>query len=133
MGRVTSLAGPLASTLVLLLMTACTAAPQSTSWSFAGNTSRTGPASATSVGTGALSAVSCSGATCSVTLGGDGARAHVLGTTIEFRGIDGDRATLRVADRDVTLLPDSEVDVDSLRLACTAVTQDTVSLTATRS
>ncbi len=133
MGRVTSLAGPLASTLVLLLMTACTAAPQSTSWSFAGATSRVEPSSTAAVGSGAVSAVSCSGATCSVTLGGDGARAHVLGTTIAFRGIAGDRANLRVADRDITLAPSNEVTVGSLRLACTAVTRDTVSLTATRS
>ncbi|MGY1725781.1 hypothetical protein ACI79J_02290 [Geodermatophilus sp. SYSU D01062] len=76
--------------------------------------------------------MSCSGARCSVTLGGDGARAHVLGTTIAFRGITAGRATLRVGGKDVTLVRGGEVTAGTLRLTCTDVVRDTVSLTAVR-
>ncbi|WP_106276117.1 hypothetical protein [Geodermatophilus tzadiensis] len=76
--------------------------------------------------------MSCSGSTCSVTLGGAGARAHVLASTIAFGAITDGRATLRVGGRDVTLARGDEVTTDSLRLVCTDVTRDTVALTVER-
>ena len=79
-----------------------------------------------------VSRVSCSGDSCSVTLGGRGSRAHVLGTTFGLAAIDGDRATLRVDGRDVTCDLGRSVPVGALRLTCTATTEDTVTLTVVR-
>ena len=83
-------------------------------------------------GSGSGSLVSCSGNSCSVTLGGSGARAHVLGTTFGLAAIDGDRATLRVDGRDVTCDLGRSVPVGALRLTCTAATDDTVTFTVVR-
>ena len=79
-----------------------------------------------------VSLASCSGNSCSVTLGGSGSRAHVLGTTFGLAAIDGDRATLRVDGRDVTCDLGRSVPVGALRLTCTATTEDTVTLTVVR-
>ncbi len=123
---------------LLVLLTACSGSFQGSSgswgstWSSASNSSRA-VSSAGATSSGGSTVVSCSGGTCSVTLGGDGARAHVLGTTIAFRDITDGRATLRVGSRDVTLTRGGEVTTASLRLVCTDVRRDTVSLTATRS
>ncbi len=123
---------------LLVLLTACSGSFRwgSGSWgsssSSASNSSRA-VSSTGAMSSGGSSAVSCSGDTCSVRLGGDGARAHVLGAVISFRGITDGRATLRVGGRDVVLTRGAEVTTGSLRLACTDVTQSTVSLTATRS
>ncbi len=73
--------------------------------------------------------VSCSGVTCTVTLGGSGARAHVLGATISFESIHEGRATLRVGDRTVSCTQGDTVLAGPLRLTCTAVAPDTVTLT----
>ena len=83
-------------------------------------------------GSGSVSLVSCSGNSCSVTLGGSGSRAHVLGTTFGLAAVDGDRVTLRVDDRDVTCDLGRSVPVGALRLTCTATTEDTVTLTVVR-
>ena len=83
-------------------------------------------------GAGAVSRVSCSGNSCSVTLGGSGSRAHVLGTTFGLAAIDGDRATLRVDGRDVTCDLGRSVVVGALRLTCTAATDHTVTFTVVR-
>ena len=92
-----------------------------------------GAASASAAGgSGSVSLVSCSGNSCSVTLGGSGSRAHVLGTTFSLAAIDGDRATLRVDGRDVTCELGRSVPVGALRLTCTAATDDTVTFTVVR-
>ncbi len=83
-------------------------------------------------GSGSVSLVSCSGDSCSVTLGGSGSRAHVLGTTFALAAVDGDGATLRVDGREVTCDLGRSVSVGALRLTCTAVTDDTVTFTVVR-
>jgi hypothetical protein len=83
-------------------------------------------------GSGSVSLVSCSGDSCSVTLGGSGSRAHVLGTTFGLATIDGNRATLRVDGRDVTCDLGLSVPVGALRVTCTAATDDTVTFTVVR-
>ncbi len=89
-------------------------------------------ASATSgsAGSSAVSMVSCTGSTCSVTLAGTGSRAHVLGTSIALRGVDDDRATLRVGDRTVTCAPGDSAAAGALRLTCTSVADGVVEFTA---
>ena len=89
-------------------------------------------AGASSSGAGSVSLVSCSGNSCSVTLGGSGSRAHVLGTTFALAAVDGDRATLRVDGRDVTCDLGRGVSVGGLRLTCTAATDDSVTFTVVR-
>ncbi|WP_141242975.1 hypothetical protein [Geodermatophilus obscurus] len=79
-----------------------------------------------------MSLVSCSGDVCSVTLGGRGSRAHVLGTTFGLAAVDGNRVTLRVDDRDVTCDLGRTVAVGALRLTCTSATDDTVAFTVAR-
>ena len=83
-------------------------------------------------GPGSLSLVSCSGDSCSVTLGGSDARTHVLGRTIRLIETDGDRATLRVGDQDVTCTAGQTTSAGGLRLACQEVTDDRVTFTVDR-
>jgi hypothetical protein len=139
MGRlVRSLAAVLTPGL-LVLVTACSGSFSSSwgsgsagsNWSAVSSSSRVVSSTAVA-GSGRLSAVSCSGSTCSVTLGGAGARAHVLGSTIAFGAITDGRATLRVGGGDVMLARGDEVTTDSLRLVCTDVTRDTVALAVER-
>lgn len=75
--------------------------------------------------------VSCSGNTCSVTLGGEGSGAQVLGTRISLEHIRDGQATLRVADEDVSCAEGHSVSAGGLQLRCTSVTTDTVAFTAT--
>ena len=77
-----------------------------------------------------MSMVSCSGDTCTVTLGGNGSRVHVLGVTISFESINDGRATLRVGDRTVSCIQGQSVTAGSLRLTCSTVTEDRVTFTA---
>jgi hypothetical protein len=79
-----------------------------------------------------VSLASFSGSSCTVTLGGSGSRAHVLGTTFALAAVDGDRATLRVDGRDVTCDLGRGVSVGGLRLTCTAATDDSVTFTVVR-
>jgi len=79
---------------------------------------------------GSLSIVSCSGSSCTLTLGGVRARVHVLGTGIFLGDIRNGRATVRVGDRDTSLTQGRTVSVDRLRLRCTAVSSDTVTIEA---
>lgn len=124
-------------TLLVLLM-AC-----SFSWTFRGSGSSSASSgssagsastmtSASSAGDAAASAAvsvaSCSGNTCTVTLAGKDSRVQVLGTSISFGGIRDGRATVRVANRDVTLAQDRTVSVDRVVLRCTGVTRDTVTM-----
>jgi hypothetical protein len=78
----------------------------------------------------AVSIVSCSGDTCSVTLGGD-ATVQVLGATISILRLEGDRATLRVDGQEVSCSPGRTVSAGAVHLACTEVTADTASVTVT--
>ncbi|RBY76741.1 hypothetical protein DQ238_16885 [Geodermatophilus sp. TF02-6] len=130
--------GVLVSALLLLLalLPACA---QSSSWNRAAivgpiralldAVTTAASAGSVSTGSGSVSIVSCSGASCSVTLGGSGSQAHVLGTTIGLTGVDGDRAALHVDDQDVTCTPGQTASVGALRLTCTAVEGDRVSFT----
>jgi hypothetical protein len=90
-----------------------------------------GAVSASGAG-GSVSLVSCSGDSCSVTLGGSGSRAHVLGTTFGLAVVNGDRATLRVDGRDVTFTRGNSISVGVLRLTCTDAADDTVTFTVSR-
>lgn len=113
----------LASGLLPLLLTAC--------WN---GTGRHGPTAASSAAGTAdsvrVSMASCSGAWCSVTLAGRGSRVHVLGTTITFEEIRDGRAALRVGDQTVSCTAGHSVSAGRLRLTCTTVTEDSVSVTA---
>ena len=74
--------------------------------------------------------VDCSGNTCSVTLSGDGAEADVLGTSVVLGGVENGRATVRVGDRDVSCGQGESVSAGPLTLACSTVTEDTVTMSA---
>ncbi|MGY1738988.1 hypothetical protein [Geodermatophilus sp. SYSU D00684] len=91
-----------------------------------------GVSAAAGGGSGSVSLVSCSGDSCSVTLGGSGARAHVLGTTIRIIDVDGDRATLRVGDQDLPCTAGRTTSAGGLRLTCTEVADGRVAITVTR-
>jgi hypothetical protein len=77
-------------------------------------------------GSSAVSVVSCSGTACSVTLAGNGSSAQVFDTEIAFVGIRDGRATVRVANQDVSCVQGQTLTAGSLTLACTSVTSDTV-------
>ncbi|MGY1707406.1 hypothetical protein ACI79C_22825 [Geodermatophilus sp. SYSU D00697] len=74
--------------------------------------------------------VDCSGNSCSVTLSGDGAEADVLGTRVVLGGVEDGRATVRVGDQDLSCGQGESVSAGPLTLACSTVTEDTVTLTA---
>lgn len=74
--------------------------------------------------------VSCSGTSCSVTLKGDGASADLLNTSIAFGGVENGRATLRVGDKEVSCGQGESVSAGPLRVECTEVTEDAVTVTA---
>jgi hypothetical protein len=75
--------------------------------------------------------VSCSGTSCTATLSGDGASAEILGTTIEFSGVQDGRATLGVGDASVSCAAGESISAGPLSVTCTSVTDDAVELTAT--
>jgi hypothetical protein len=91
-----------------------------------------GPVTANAAGGSSVAIASCSGNQCSVTLGGSVAEVTVFDTTIVWEGIQDGQATLRVGDQYVSCVPGQSVSVGAVALACTAVTQDTVTFTATR-
>jgi hypothetical protein len=74
--------------------------------------------------------VSCSPNSCTATLSGDGARAEILGTTLEFGGVQDGRATLGVGDASVSCSEGESVGVGPLSVTCTSVTDDAVEITA---
>ena len=74
--------------------------------------------------------VSCSGNSCTVTLSGNGASAKVLGSTIGFAGVTNGRATVSVAGHSVSCTQGQSVSAGPLKLACTTVTDNSVTLTA---
>jgi hypothetical protein len=75
-----------------------------------------------------VSIASCSGNSCSVTLGGPGSRVMALGTTISFVGIRNGRASVQVGGRTVSLAEDETVSLDRQALRCTGVTSTTVTM-----
>lgn len=74
--------------------------------------------------------VSCSGTSCSVTLSGNGAKADVLGNTISLSGITNGKATLGAGDASVSCTQGQSVTAGPLRLTCSTITSDAVTLTA---
>ena len=77
--------------------------------------------------------VSCSGSSCTATLSGDGAKAEILGTTLEFAGTQDGRATLGVGDASVSCAEGESISAGPLSVTCTSVTEDAVELTASLS
>jgi hypothetical protein len=73
---------------------------------------------------------SCSGTSCSVTLSGDGAKARVLGSTLGYAGTSNGRASVSVAGHTASCGQGESVTAGPLRLECTRVTDDSVTLTA---
>src|SRR3954453_23045797 len=84
-------------------------------------------------GSAAISVASCSGTSCSVTLGGNGSKVEVFGPTISLRGLQGGQAALRVGDQDVFCRPGQRISLGSLRLECTAIAANSVEFTVSGS
>ncbi len=74
--------------------------------------------------------VDCSGRECAVTLTGDGARADVLGTSVVLGGVENGRATFSIGDQEVSCGQGERISAGPLTLACSTVTDDAVTLTA---
>ena len=74
--------------------------------------------------------VSCTTKSCTATLSGDGEQAKILGTTIEFGGVQDGRASLGVGDASVSCAEGESVSAGPLSVTCTNVTDDAVELTA---
>src|SRR3954471_5709724 len=88
-----------------------------------------GGGAAGSAGSAAISVASCSGTSCSVTLGGNGSKVEVFGAKISLRGLQDGQAALRVGDQDVFCRPGQRISLGSLRLECTAIAADSVEFT----
>ncbi len=77
--------------------------------------------------------MTCTNGSCWVALAGHDSEAEVFDTTIVLVSIEDDRATLRVADAEVSCVQGQTVSADDLELDCISVTDDTVVvLTVTR-
>jgi hypothetical protein len=74
--------------------------------------------------------VSCTTSSCTATLDSDGAKAEILGTTLEFSGVTDGRATLGVGDASVSCAEGEKVSAGPLAVTCTSVTEDAVEVTA---
>jgi hypothetical protein len=72
---------------------------------------------------------SCSGTTCTVTLGGTGSRVFVLGSEIVLKALGQGRASLRAGAVDVTCTTGTRVSAGPLELTCTTVGPETVTFT----
>jgi hypothetical protein len=77
--------------------------------------------------------VSCSPNSCTATLSGDSAKADILGTTVEFGGVQDGRATLGVGNTSASCAEGESVSVGPLSVTCSSVTDDAVELTASLS
>ena len=75
------------------------------------------------------SVVSCSGNSCEVTLTGN-ATVHVLDATFSIQEIHNGQATLQVQERNISGAAGQTVSAGSLTIRFTAVTEDSVSFTA---
>ena len=71
----------------------------------------------------------CSGTTCELTLAA-GQEADVLGMTISFTSSEDGTATLQADGRSVTCTEGEDVSAGPLSLQCSAVSDDSVTLTA---
>jgi hypothetical protein len=76
------------------------------------------------------SATSCTGTTCAVTLNGKGADIDVLGQHLAFGGTQDGRASISIGGRSVSCTEGQSVDAGPLTLTCSAITADSVRLTA---
>jgi|tagenome__1003787_1003787.scaffolds.fasta_scaffold20890870_3 hypothetical protein len=114
--------------LLVMALTACGSSYGSDSRD--GRNRVSASAVSSSAGSSTVSMVSCTGSTCSVTLGGAGAGAHVLGTDISLRTVQGRRVTLRVGEATVTCAPGDSVAAGALRLTCSSVADGVVELIA---
>ena len=76
------------------------------------------------------SGTSCSGTTCSVTLNGTGAGVDVLGQHVSLTGTKDGRASIGVGDRSVSCTEGQTLSAGPLRLTCSQITGDSVTLTA---
>jgi hypothetical protein len=76
------------------------------------------------------SPVSCSGTSCSLTLTGDVTTVSVLGTQVSFGGVHDGQASLTVGGRTLSCRQGESVAAGPLRLTCTTVAADRVTLTA---
>jgi hypothetical protein len=81
---------------------------------------------------GGVSAVSCSGDACAVTLGGAGSTAEVFGTTVVLEELRGRVATLSVGGRRLSVRAGQSLTAGRTRLRCTSVSAGTVALTVVR-
>jgi hypothetical protein len=88
-------------------------------------------AAGSAAGSGAPSGspVRCSGSSCSVTLTGDVSSVSVLGTQVTFGGVQNGQATIGVGGRQLTCRQGESVSAGPLRLTCTTVQPDRVTLT----
>ncbi|MGX5653641.1 hypothetical protein ACWKWC_02585 [Geodermatophilus nigrescens] len=73
---------------------------------------------------------SCSGASCTVTLNGEGSEVDVLGTTVTLGGVQDGRASITVGGASVSCGAGESVAAGPLQLECTSVTGDAVELRA---
>ncbi|MGY1679149.1 hypothetical protein [Geodermatophilus sp. SYSU D01176] len=125
--------GVLAGVLLLVPLAACSG---DTTTSGTATTDTAAPAEDTAApedtGTdsGANTAVTCTGTSCSVTLSGDGAEAQVLGTSIVLGAVENGRASIRVGDQDVACSEGEGVSAGPLTVECTTVAEDSVTMTA---
>ena len=132
--------GVLAGALLLVPLTGCggsgdDAAPEATATASAPAEGTTAPSGTAEPGTtgsdgGTNADVDCAGTSCSVTLAGNGAQADVLGTPIVLGAVENGRATVRVGDQELTCGQGESVSAGPLTLACTTVTEDALTLTA---
>jgi hypothetical protein len=74
--------------------------------------------------------VSCSGTSCSLTLTGDATTVSVLGTQVRFGGVQDGQASLTVGGHSASCRQGESVAAGPLRLTCTTVAADRVTLTA---
>jgi hypothetical protein len=124
--------GVLAGGLLLLPLAACGNQQNtgSSALSSASSIAASASSAAGSAAQAAGNAVDCSGRSCSLTLSGNARQADVLGTTISLGGVQNGQATLGIGNHTVTCGQGDQVSAGSLKLTCTTISQDSVSLTA---
>ena len=128
--------GVLAGGLLLGGLTACSGSVRSGGPSAGAGTSgpSVGASASASIGdvgaSGSAGAVDCSGTTCSVTLDTGDNQATVLGQTVSLGKVENGEATLGVAGHDVTCRQGDSVSAGPLKLTCSTVTADSVTVSA---
>lgn len=118
------------ATVLLAPLAACsgTSAGSGTAQSGAA-ASATATTGGSGAGGSAGNGVRCSGTSCSVTLSAN-QQAEVLGTSISLGSVQNGRATLGVAGKNVSCAQGEKVSAGPLQLTCSAVTSDSVTLSA---